>query len=67
MSPAWKALRHLIRDEWHTETAVRAQGGEASFRGFYGDYALTVYAGGKKREQQITLSKSANNVFTVVL
>ena len=65
--PAWKALRHLIREVWHTDATVKAADGQAAFRGFYGDYDLTVYAGEKKLQKKISLSKSANNVFTIVL
>ncbi len=65
--PAWKTLKRLIREEWHTEAAVKAQNGEAFFRGFYGDYDLVVHAGGRTLPRRIRLSKQANNVFTVVL
>ena len=65
--PAWKTLKRLIREEWHTETSVKAVNGEAAFRGFYGDYDVTVHAGEKTLTRQISLSKKANNVFTVVL
>ena len=41
--PAYTALYDLIHREWHTETALTAdEGGKAVFRGFYGEYDVTV-------------------------
>ncbi len=40
---AYTALYDLIHREWHTETALTAdEGGKAVFRGFYGEYDVTV-------------------------
>lgn len=44
--PAYKRLRHLIKEVWTTnETLCANEKGEVSFRGFYGEYEVT--AGGK--------------------
>lgn len=41
--PAFDALAQLIHGDWRTETAVRTGGdGAAGFRGFHGDYTLSV-------------------------
>ena len=44
--PAYKRLKHLIKEVWTTdETLCSNENGEVSFRGFYGEYEVTV--GGK--------------------
>ena len=44
--PAYKRLKHLIREVWTTDEVVTADdSGTAKFRGFYGEYEVTV--GGK--------------------
>ena len=65
--PVYKMLKKLVNEQWHTETAVKAADGTAKFRGFYGDYDLTVFAGGKQIPAKITLSKEKKNTFTVVI
>lgn len=63
--PVYKMLKQLVNEQWHTETAVKAVNGTATFRGFYGDYDLTVFAGGKQIPAKISLSKESKNVFTL--
>jgi len=65
--PVFLELKKLIHEEWQTELTVRAVDGTARFRGFYGDYDLTVYANGKQIPVKISLSKSSKNQFTVTL
>lgn len=65
--PAYKMLRHLIKEEWNTSVTVKAQDGKASFRGFYGDYDVKVYAGGKVIPAKYTLSKHRNNRAEIVI
>lgn len=38
----YDALRHLIREEWHTKVACDVRNGTLCFRGFYGDYEIRV-------------------------
>lgn len=46
--PAYRRLRHLIKEVWTTEEELTAdESGQVSFRGFYGEYEVTV--GGKTR------------------
>ena len=41
--PAFRALKRLIREEWHTETKVAyAEAGDNAFHGFYGGYEAEV-------------------------
>lgn len=63
--PAFRRLKKLIREDWHTETAVKAQNGTASFRGFCGDYEAAVYAGDKTVPFSFALSKNGDNTVTV--
>jgi hypothetical protein len=65
--PVYKMLKKLVNELWHTETAVKAVDGTAKFRGFYGDYDLTVFAGGKQIPAKITLSKEKKNTFTLLI
>lgn len=41
--PAYTALKHLIHDVWHTEETLTAdENGRVFFKGFYGEYAVSV-------------------------
>ena len=55
--PVYHALKRLIREEWHTSLTTKAVDGKATFRGFYGDYNIKIYADGKTVERHISLSK----------
>ena len=56
------ALKELLEKRWHTEETLNTDAdGKFSFRGFYGDYELTV--GGKKAS--FKLSKNGDNQLNV--
>ena len=59
--PAYRALKNLIRDEWHTSLTVRAENGVARFKGFFGNYRLKVIAGGKEIPVDFTLASGIDN------
>jgi GH35 family endo-1,4-beta-xylanase len=65
--PAYDALMKLIKGKWWTETTLEAgDDGTAAFRGFLGDYKLTLTADGKKgAEKTLTLAKDAENRWVV--
>lgn len=65
--PAYKMLKHLINEEWHTSEVVKANGNTAKFRGFYGQYDLIIHANGKTIPVPFQLSKKANNKITIEL
>ena len=65
--PAYKRLRHLIREEWHTDVTVPVKEGNAKFRGFYGDYEITVIADGREYPAKWTLSKEGKNKVTITI
>ncbi len=59
--PAFKVLKKLIHEEWHTSETVKAVDGTADFRGFYGDYKLTVHAGDKVIPVDYKLTKNGED------
>lgn len=65
--PAWRVLRQLINEEWHTEGNLCTKEGEAVFRGFYGDYDLTVTHGGRSTHHSLSLREDEENTLTVML
>lgn len=66
--PAYEALYNLIHKEWHTDTEVSTdEGGKASFRGFYGDYEITVVANGKEYKRSISTSRDKQSSFSINL
>lgn len=63
--PAYDAIKDLIQRVWHTdETLVTDETGRATFRGFFGDYELTV---GASRVKRATLAKNGDNRFEIVI
>ena len=66
--PSYYAVRDLFQKTWHTETAViGSEQGRARFKGFYGEYELTVHAGGKTVTRDIHLTKQGARQFNIVL
>ena len=66
-TPVREALKKLIHEDWHTSETVSAKNGAVDFRGFYGDYKLTVHAGDKTIPVDFRLSKRAKNDITINL
>ena len=56
-------LRDLIHKKWNTKKTVAAPDGTAMFRGFYGDYDVTVTAAGKTRTVRQSFSARMQNGF----
>lgn len=64
--PAFTVLQNLIQKEWHTEGSAKSgAGSDAEFRGFYGEYEITVTHAGKTVHQTIHLSKTGGHDFVV--
>ena len=63
--PAYKALRRLIKEEWHTD--VTLTGAENTFRGFYGDYDIAVNVGGKEYKTTALFTENGENKITVTV
>lgn len=56
--PAFKAIKELIKNEWHTELCAETDtDGKISFCGFYGDYDVTVTCGTDEKHFNIKLHK----------
>ena len=66
--PAFKELKRLFAEEWHTEETFTADGnGCGGFRGFYGTYELEIETAGGTVLRTVTLTKDAANGITVIL
>ena len=64
--PAYERLKKLTREVWHTECElVTDENGEASFRGFFGDYDVEVNANGVTLSYKMTHSKHAPTVLDI--
>ena len=63
--PAYNTLKHLIKEEWHTEfTNFKTDSnGWVEFNGFYGTYNLTING----QDFQEISGKHLNNEFVVHL
>ncbi|MBO4262607.1 MAG: endo-1,4-beta-xylanase [Clostridia bacterium] len=40
--PAYKCIKRLIKEVWTTDETLEIKGGEISFRGYFGEYEITV-------------------------
>ncbi|MBS1813810.1 MAG: endo-1,4-beta-xylanase [Acidobacteria bacterium] len=59
-------LQNLIQKEWHTDGNSNADAdGTAIFKGFYGEYEVTVTEGGHTTRQAIHLTKHGDNDFVI--
>ncbi|MBU4129122.1 MAG: endo-1,4-beta-xylanase [Proteobacteria bacterium] len=67
--PAYKALMNLIREKWWTtvETETSSQG-KCEFKGFFGDYDITVIQkNGQTRTFTIKLAKEGKREYRLIL
>ena len=66
--PAFEVLKHLIKEEWHTETVLNYEKGAInSFHGYYGQYDAEIDTGNGVFHRRIDLSRNARNQFQLVL
>ena len=66
--PAYLKLKDLIQNVWHTEEDITTDAeGSARFRGFYGNYNVTVTVDGKTVTKTIQLSKKSENEVKITL
>lgn len=63
--PAYKVLKKLVNEVWHTSLRTKLENGSLSFRGFYGDYRLKIHTNGEEIVKDITLSSKGNNIITL--
>lgn len=60
--PVYKQLKHLINEEWNTKETLRFRDGNASFRGFYGDYEAEIYFDNKMTKHSFKLNKENEKI-----
>ena len=61
VKPAYQRLKRLIKGKWWTRVTLRTNiRGEASLRGFLGDYRVTAAGTTGKRTHKFTLSRGRN-------
>jgi len=66
--PAYFKIKELLQKRWHTEVElVTDKNGRAEFRGFYGDYSAVISSSEKVISTKISLSKTSENSFDIVL
>jgi len=66
--PSFEALDRLINHDWKTVLDARSGSrDEVTFRGFHGEYTVTVQTGGQTIKRTFRLKKGANNEWTVTL
>ena len=66
--PAYYKIKELLQEKWHTEAEVISDAdGHADFRGFYGDYEVTVETDRGVMTKTVSLSKNGENSFTLVV
>ncbi len=64
--PAYLKIRDLTRRVWHTEEKLTTDSsGRARFRGFYGDYRISVRHGDGITEKTFSLKKGSENSFSL--
>lgn len=66
--PASKVIKELFTKTWHTEAeAVTDENGEASLRGFCGEYNMEIYSDGKEKKLAATISSKRNNIIETAI
>lgn len=62
--PAYTAIRELIKKEWHTKTSLDyVDGAVNKFRGFYGDYTVSIDTKSGVHTTSLSLTKGGLNQF----
>ena len=66
--PAFKELKRLFCEEWHTEESFTAdENGCGGFRGFYGTYTLELEAGAKTVVREVSFTKNTEGEIVVTV
>lgn len=66
--PAFHMIKKLFSEDWHTELEIASdEGGNASFRGFYGSYDVSVIANGKETSASIFLGENKYNNEKIII
>ncbi len=60
--PAFYKLKDMLTREWHTEQNMKTDDkGQVQFRGFYGEYNVTIDVHGKFVTKKVKISKKSDN------
>jgi hypothetical protein len=66
--PVYEQLKQLIHEQWKTRAAATTDDdGRFSFRGFFGEYCVTIELPGGKVERQFRVCKGEPNDIVVTL
>jgi hypothetical protein len=66
--PAYFKIKELLQKRWHTEAElVTDKNGSTEFRGFYGDYSAVISSSEEVISTKISLSKTSENSFDIIL
>ncbi len=66
--PAYERLVHLTQKVWHTEEElVAGEDGNASFRGFFGDYQIQVEVAGRNCDAVVSFQRDGDRHYTIVV
>lgn len=66
--PAFHALRHLIREQWHTRTTLTIEQGTGQFTGYYGTYEAQIeLPDGSSVFDTFELTRQPNNPITLTI
>lgn len=63
--PAFKRIKKLFNEVWHTEESKSTNDGMATFKAFYGEYDVIVKTENSVVEKTIRISSQNNNQFTI--
>jgi len=64
--PAYQQLMHLIKGKWWTKTEAKVEAdSKARFRGFFGQYKVTVHSDGRKLTGSFWFDKNTKDIIYV--
>lgn len=65
---AYHTIKNLFSEKWHTvSNATTDKNGKAKFRGFYGDYELTITVNGREFKKDIRLLPNTSNTNQIMI
>jgi hypothetical protein len=66
--PAYLKLKELLQKRWHTEKEILTNArGQASFRGFFGEYDVLIETEKGTVTKALKLSKKGENDFVLIV
>ena len=65
--PAFYKIKELFGERWRTNLSLKSDSGSLKFKGFYGEYDVTITANGKTTHHTFHLGQKALNKFRIVI